>query len=76
MEPVATFPASDYVYVEVQPSQELSHWINGHVRAFEFFGGLPKTDPTITAAVDRELNDKGYIVPGLGDAGDRLYGTK
>lgn len=39
---VATFPASDYVYAEVQPSQELSHWINGHVRAFEFFGGLPK----------------------------------
>ena len=29
-----------------------------------------------TAAVDRELNDRGYIVPGLGDAGDRLYGTK
>ncbi|MCL9684698.1 uracil phosphoribosyltransferase [Legionella sp. EUR-108] len=34
-------------------------------------------DVTIyTAAVDTELNDKGYIVPGLGDAGDRLYGTK
>jgi uracil phosphoribosyltransferase len=29
-----------------------------------------------TAAIDRELNDLGYIVPGLGDAGDRLYGTK
>jgi uracil phosphoribosyltransferase len=28
------------------------------------------------AAIDRELNDRGYIVPGLGDAGDRLYGTK
>ena len=39
---VATFPASDYLYAEVQPSQELCHWINGHVRAFEFFGGLPK----------------------------------
>lgn len=39
---VATFPASDYVYAEVQPSQELCHWISGHVRAFEFFGGLPK----------------------------------
>jgi transposase len=39
---VATFPASDYVYAEVQPSQELCHWINGHVRAFSFFGGLPK----------------------------------
>lgn len=29
-----------------------------------------------TAAIDQELNSKGYIVPGLGDAGDRLYGTK
>ncbi|MGE5704815.1 MAG: uracil phosphoribosyltransferase, partial [Clostridia bacterium] len=28
------------------------------------------------AAVDEQLNDHGYIVPGLGDAGDRLYGTK
>lgn len=32
--------------------------------------------PIITAALDRELNDKGYILPGLGDAGDRIYGTK
>jgi uracil phosphoribosyltransferase len=30
----------------------------------------------VCAAVDRGLNEKGYIVPGLGDAGDRLYGTK
>ena len=29
-----------------------------------------------TASVDRQLNEKGYIVPGLGDAGDRLYGTR
>lgn len=32
--------------------------------------------PIYTAAIDRELNDHGYIVPGLGDAGDRLFGTK
>ncbi len=32
--------------------------------------------PIFTASVDRELNDHGYIMPGLGDAGDRLYGTK
>lgn len=32
--------------------------------------------PVITAAIDRELNDHGYILPGLGDAGDRLFGTK
>jgi uracil phosphoribosyltransferase len=32
--------------------------------------------PIFTAAIDQRLNDHGYIVPGLGDAGDRLYGTK
>lgn len=32
--------------------------------------------PVTTAALDRKLNEKGYIVPGLGDAGDRLFGTK
>lgn len=32
--------------------------------------------PIITAAIDEHLNDHGYIVPGLGDAGDRIYGTK
>lgn len=28
------------------------------------------------AAIDERLNDHGYIVPGLGDAGDRIFGTK
>lgn len=32
--------------------------------------------PIITAAIDSHLNKDGYIVPGLGDAGDRMYGTK
>ena len=32
--------------------------------------------PIVTAALDRQLNDIGYILPGLGDAGDRMYGTK
>lgn len=32
--------------------------------------------PVYTASIDRQLNEKGYILPGLGDAGDRLYGTK
>ena len=32
--------------------------------------------PVITAAIDRELDDHAYIRPGLGDAGDRMYGTK
>jgi uracil phosphoribosyltransferase len=30
----------------------------------------------VVASIDSHLNEKGYIVPGLGDAGDRLYGTK
>ncbi|MBP0573523.1 uracil phosphoribosyltransferase, partial [Mycobacterium tuberculosis] len=32
--------------------------------------------PLFCAAIDDYLNDHGYIVPGLGDAGDRMYGTK
>ena len=32
--------------------------------------------PVVTAALDERLNDKGYILPGLGDAGDRMFGTK
>lgn len=32
--------------------------------------------PVYTASIDRQLNEQGYILPGLGDAGDRLYGTK
>ncbi|QDH10609.1 uracil phosphoribosyltransferase [Nocardioides dongxiaopingii] len=36
--------------------------------------GLPVPVTVVTAALDERLNEKGYIVPGLGDAGDRLYG--
>lgn len=32
--------------------------------------------PVYTAAVDRQIDEKGYILPGIGDAGDRIYGTK
>ena len=32
--------------------------------------------PIVTAALDRQLNQVGYILPGLGDAGDRMFGTK
>ena len=32
--------------------------------------------PVYTAAIDSHLNEHGYIVPGLGDAGDRLFGTR
>ena len=41
--------------------------------AFPDAGPVPVR--VVTAALDRELNEKGYIVPGLGDAGDRLFGA-
>ena len=40
------------------------------------FHGIHPEVPVTTCAVDRELNDHGYILPGLGDAGDRIFGTK
>ena len=40
---VATLPASNYTYAEIQASQKLAHWLGGHVRALTFFGGVPKT---------------------------------
>lgn len=42
----------------------------------ERFTGAHPDVPVYTAAIDDHLNEKGYIVPGLGDAGDRMYGTK
>ena len=40
----------------------------------EVFRAAHPDVPIFTAALDERLNEKGYIVPGLGDAGDRLYG--
>ena len=45
----------------------------------EGIAALQKVHPDVpiyTAAIDRQLNDHGYILPGLGDAGDRIFGTK
>ena len=42
----------------------------------EKFRGMHPDVPIWTAAVDDHLTDHGYIVPGLGDAGDRMYGTR
>ena len=42
----------------------------------EQFHSIHPDVPIYTASVDSHLNEKGYIVPGLGDAGDRIYGTK
>lgn len=41
----------------------------------EYFHEYHPDVPIYTAAIDERLNEKGYIVPGLGDAGDRLFGT-
>ena len=45
----------------------------------EGIANFQKTHPEIkiyTVAIDEKLNEKGYILPGLGDAGDRIYHTK
>lgn len=45
----------------------------------EGIAAMQKAHPDVaiyTAAIDRQLNEHGYILPGLGDAGDRIYGTK
>ncbi len=46
----------------------------GCVRVERDLGGLTVPVTVVTAAMDSHLNERGYIVPGLGDAGDRLYG--
>jgi uracil phosphoribosyltransferase len=46
----------------------------GCERVEKDLAGLDVPVTLVTAAMDEKLNDKGYIVPGLGDAGDRLYG--
>jgi uracil phosphoribosyltransferase len=43
--------------------------------AAKFTGDTSVSVQVVTGSVDARLNDKGYIVPGLGDAGDRLFGT-
>jgi uracil phosphoribosyltransferase len=42
----------------------------------EKFSNVHPDVPIFTAAIDSHLNENGYIIPGLGDAGDRMYGTK
>ncbi|MDY4281573.1 MAG: uracil phosphoribosyltransferase [[Pasteurella] mairii] len=49
------------------------------VAAPEGIAALEKAHPDVelyTASVDQHLNDQGYIIPGLGDAGDKIFGTK
>ncbi|WP_106817435.1 uracil phosphoribosyltransferase [Janibacter massiliensis] len=60
--------ADDITAVTLLSAPEGIEALRGHVDDLN----VPVT--LVTAAVDERLNDKGYIVPGLGDAGDRLYG--
>lgn len=46
------------------------------IQGIETLGAAHPDVPVFCAAKDEQLNDSGYIVPGLGDAGDRLFGTK
>ena len=58
--------ATEGVTLEIAPE--------GVQRVEQELGALEVPVTLVTAAIDERLNDKGYIVPGLGDAGDRLYG--
>ncbi|MFP4286451.1 MAG: uracil phosphoribosyltransferase [Candidatus Izemoplasmataceae bacterium] len=58
--------AKDIRFVGIVGAPEGVEWLKMH---------HPDVDIYL-AALDRKLNDKGYIVPGLGDCGDRLFGTK
>ena len=57
------------LYVRAQNAQRLGFGVEAMLAAHP-------TVPVYTASLDRELNSKGYILPGLGDAGDRLFGTR
>jgi uracil phosphoribosyltransferase len=48
----------------------------GSPQGFERVRGLHPDVPVWTAAIDEALDDRGFILPGLGDAGDRAYGTR
>ncbi|MGK0469538.1 uracil phosphoribosyltransferase, partial [Clostridium sp.] len=53
--------------------------IMGLIAAPEGIKAITEAHPDVdifVASIDERLNEKGYIVPGLGDAGDRLFGTK
>jgi transposase len=61
---VATWGASSYTYAEAHPSQSLTSWIGGHIKAFEYFGGVPellvpdntKTSVTSACYYEPDLN--------------------
>ena len=47
----------------------------GYLKGINKFNESHPDVRLVTGSIDRQLNEKGYILPGLGDAGDRIYGT-
>ncbi|MDQ6971901.1 MAG: IS21 family transposase [Mariprofundaceae bacterium] len=73
---VATLGASSYTYAEAQPSQELRHWIAGHIRAFEFFKGC--TEITVPDNLKSGVTRACYYEPGINKTYEEMadyYGT-
>ena len=62
----------DATFSTYRPESEISRWGRG---ALALRDAHPEV-PIWCAAVDRELDERGYIRPGLGDAGDRIFGTE
>jgi uracil phosphoribosyltransferase len=61
---------------DVHPKQLKFVCLLAAPEGIEAFSKAHPDVPIVTASIDRQLNEKGYILPGLGDAGDRMYGTK
>jgi len=76
---LATGNSTSHAVQLVKDAGASSVRVIGIIAAPEGIANIERNHPDVqivVAAIDRGLNEKGYIVPGLGDAGDRLYGTK
>ena len=79
--PVSTLDLSlasgDEIPIEERSAEEVVNINNKRMapEGIEVFSAAHPDVPIYTAALDRQLNEHGYILPGLGDAGDRMYGT-
>jgi transposase len=60
---VATLPASNYIYAEAQSSENQSNWNNGHVRALEYIGGVPKI--VVPDNLKTGITKPNYYEPGV-----------
>jgi uracil phosphoribosyltransferase len=80
VDPMLATGGSMIATIDLLKSQGCTHFkVLVLVAAPEGIAALEKAHPDIelyTAAIDEKLNEQGYIVPGLGDAGDKIFGTK